>query len=378
MFTRLDSVETTVGAELGELRTRLIVLEESPGGGGSGPDLSDDDPLGPAEEASPGVGGDASRSDHVHPLPDPADLNFGGIVQGPGDSLGINDPAMQAYLVGKIKAGNGVTIVVNEDGDLEITITNLAITNTSVVANEAAMLALSAQEGDVAIREDTSTTWILGSGAASSLASWHQLATPTDVVLSVAGRTGVVVLAKGDVGLSQVDNTADVDKPVSTPQAEAIASQSRAKSGTVAGAFAPTTGGVSVLSSTIAVPQQGAGDHLRVIGAFSIANFSGGSKSYTPKVVLGGVVVWSGTATAIADGTTRTCTIDVNIDFSNVAAEYVWGTWAAPNATAVTDGTGTVSTSGGTTLDIQVGTSNATGSQTVTPKAAKAILIKAG
>lgn len=35
-------------------------------------------------------------------------------------------------------------------------------------------------------------------------------------VTSVAGKTGVVTLAKGDVGLSNVDNTSDIDKPIST------------------------------------------------------------------------------------------------------------------------------------------------------------------
>jgi hypothetical protein len=35
-------------------------------------------------------------------------------------------------------------------------------------------------------------------------------------VQSVAGKTGSVALAKGDVGLSNVDNTSDADKPVST------------------------------------------------------------------------------------------------------------------------------------------------------------------
>ena len=42
-------------------------------------------------------------------------------------------------------------------------------------------------------------------------------------VQSVAGRTGAVTLAKGDVGLGNVDNTADSAKPVSTAQAAAIA-----------------------------------------------------------------------------------------------------------------------------------------------------------
>ena len=35
-------------------------------------------------------------------------------------------------------------------------------------------------------------------------------------VLSVAGKTGAVTLAKGDVGLGNVDNTSDADKPISS------------------------------------------------------------------------------------------------------------------------------------------------------------------
>ena len=38
----------------------------------------------------------------------------------------------------------------------------------------------------------------------------------TDAVATVAGRTGNVVLTKSDVGLANVDNTADIDKPIST------------------------------------------------------------------------------------------------------------------------------------------------------------------
>jgi hypothetical protein len=38
----------------------------------------------------------------------------------------------------------------------------------------------------------------------------------TNLVTSVAGKTGVVTLVKGDVGLGNVDNTSDANKPVST------------------------------------------------------------------------------------------------------------------------------------------------------------------
>lgn len=43
-----------------------------------------------------------------------------------------------------------------------------------------------------------------------------------NLVTSVAGRTGAVTLTKSDVGLSNVDNTSDVNKPVSTAQQTAL------------------------------------------------------------------------------------------------------------------------------------------------------------
>lgn len=44
----------------------------------------------------------------------------------------------------------------------------------------------------------------------------------TDAVATVAGRTGNVVLTKSDVGLSNVNNTADVDKPISNATQTAL------------------------------------------------------------------------------------------------------------------------------------------------------------
>lgn len=69
-------------------------------------------------------------------------------------------------------------------------------------------------------------------------------------VTSVAGRTGAITLAKADVGLGSVDNTADASKPVSAAQASAIAT---AKAEAIAAApvqsVAGRTGAV-VLTST--------------------------------------------------------------------------------------------------------------------------------
>lgn len=98
----------------------------------------------------------------------------------------------------------------------------IAITDTFTVASQAAMLALTAERGDIAIRTDLNKTFALAAEPASTLANWLELRTPTDAVLSVAGKTGAVTLVKGDVGLGNVDNTSDAAKPVSTAQQEAL------------------------------------------------------------------------------------------------------------------------------------------------------------
>jgi hypothetical protein len=73
--------------------------------------------------------------------------------------------------------------------------------------------AVSADEGNVAILGSDDLIYVPGSGGGGA-------------VESVAGKTGVVVLEKADVGLGNVDNTADADKPVSTATASALAGKS--------------------------------------------------------------------------------------------------------------------------------------------------------
>ena len=71
----------------------------------------------------------------------------------------------------------------------------LAITTTQVVSTQAAMLALTAQIGDVAVRTDLNKSFILTATPATTLANWQELLTPTDAVLSVDGSTGAVSLS---------------------------------------------------------------------------------------------------------------------------------------------------------------------------------------
>ena len=60
--------------------------------------------------------------------------------------------------------------------------------------------------------------------------SWDKIDS-TDAVTSVAGRVGAVVLTKGDVGLGNVDNTSDADKPVSTATQAALDGKAAASHG---------------------------------------------------------------------------------------------------------------------------------------------------
>jgi hypothetical protein len=63
----------------------------------------------------------------------------------------------------------------------------------------------------------------------------------TNMVTSVAGKTGVVTLVKADVGLSNVDNTSDANKPVSTATQTALNLKANLASPTFTGTVAGIT-----------------------------------------------------------------------------------------------------------------------------------------
>ena len=76
----------------------------------------------------------------------------------------------------------------------------IAVTNTFVVASQAAMLALTVQPGDIAVRTDLNKTFILASTPATTLSNWVEILAPLDSVSSVNGLSGVVTLVASDVG----------------------------------------------------------------------------------------------------------------------------------------------------------------------------------
>ena len=105
------------------------------------------------------------------------------------------DAVSLGYLNGQKGVANGIAEL---DGNGLVPthhLPALAISETSVVNSQSAMLALTAQVGDVAVRTDVNKSFILTATPASTLANWQELLTPTDAVLSVDGSTGAVSLS---------------------------------------------------------------------------------------------------------------------------------------------------------------------------------------
>lgn len=105
------------------------------------------------------------------------------------------DAVSLGYLNSQKGVANGIAEL---DGDGKVPthhLPALAIAETFVVASQAAMLALTAQTGDIAVRTDLNKSFILTTSPASTLSNWQELLTPTDSVLSVDGNTGAVSLS---------------------------------------------------------------------------------------------------------------------------------------------------------------------------------------
>lgn len=90
----------------------------------------------------------------------------------------------------------------------------LAITDVFTVASQSAMLALTAEKGDVALRTDTAKTYILSTNSPSTLADWKEIPA-VGVIQSINGQTGVVVLAASDVGAVPTSRTVSVGSGLS-------------------------------------------------------------------------------------------------------------------------------------------------------------------
>jgi hypothetical protein len=77
------------------------------------------------------------------------------------------------------------------------------------------MLNLNSIVGSIAIRTDQNKNYVLSQADASVLSNWVELLTPGSPVQSVNGKR-VLCWTKSDLSLTNVDNTSDLNKPIST------------------------------------------------------------------------------------------------------------------------------------------------------------------
>lgn len=110
-------------------------------------------------------------------------------------------------------AANGVATL---DANGNVPLSQLpvtVITEVFVVDDEAEMLALTAQVGDVAVREDESKSYILQGNDPTVLSDWVELLSPTAAVTSVNGQVGTVIL-----NADHIDDSATAHKFVTATQ----------------------------------------------------------------------------------------------------------------------------------------------------------------
>ena len=116
-----------------------------------------------------------------------------------GSNLYFTNARADARIAAQKGAANGLATLGSDSKIPSSQLPAIAVTDTFVVASQAAMLALTAQTGDVAVRTDTNTTYILKGTDPSVLADWELLRTPTDTVLSVNGQAGAVTLTTSNI-----------------------------------------------------------------------------------------------------------------------------------------------------------------------------------
>lgn len=118
-----------------------------------------------------------------------------------------------------------------------------------------------------------------------------------NTVTSVAGKTGAVTLAKGDVGLSNVDNTSDAAKPISTATQTALngkagtavattsanglmSSADKTKLNGIASGATANTGTVTSVSATVPTGLSVSGSPITSSGTLAIT-YAAGYQGYT-------------------------------------------------------------------------------------------------
>lgn len=161
-----------------------------------------------------GSNGYPARADHGHALDLSAGMTSGANVTSDkavsashtasGTSISSSNRVVDAA---SKNTANGVAGLDSSGQISSAQLPAIAITSVYTVASQAAQLALTAQEGDVAVRTDESKSYIKNTGTAGTMADWTLLQTPLDVVLSVNGNTGAVSITPASIGAATTSHT---------------------------------------------------------------------------------------------------------------------------------------------------------------------------
>ena len=198
----------------------------------------------------------------------------GAVVQSVVATPAVSSP-LSITLAGLSNTGNATYGAMGTDGGA----TPAAGTGYTILATgEVAGIETATTEFKAAGSTVVDMTWATGTGFGGVA---MELAAASAAVTSVNGNSGVVVLTKADIGLSNSDNTSDVNKPVSTAQAIAIALKQNLVALTTTG----TSGAATFNQST---------------GALNIPSYAGGGSGITRTVATVTTTVTLG-ATASTD-----------------------------------------------------------------------------
>lgn len=204
----------------------------------------------------------------------------------------------------------------------------------------------------------------------------------TAAVTKVNGKTGAVTISKSDIGLSNVDNTADADKPISDATQTAldnIETDYTALIGNcVQTSSVGTSGGVASLDSSGVVPDSQISDAIK--------------SGLTPK---GEIDVTTGSVDAASDdnsgwfyrnsvagtssitGTSETWAVNDWL----VSANNAWQHWEMTTDNATTETTGVIKLAGdlsGTATDVVVSAVNGISAPTTAPTTSRLFMMSEG
>lgn len=251
------------------------------------------------------------------------------------------------------------------------TIPAVALVAVTEVASQAAMLALTAQAGDVAVRSDQAKTYMLGgSGDPTVLANWIWLQTPSDVVLSVNGQAGVVNLSAANVG-------ADPAGSAASAQAAAIAAAAAALTaakvpvmlhaeGLSAGDITLATSATRVMAAAYNMPggSVDADDFVEIEAWGPLTQNSGAGKTITVNLKIGATTLTMACTAVPASATAHGWRVLATGRITSNVLHHWTATLHIANTTPATAyAASTVDIGSATAIDLEMATNNATATQ---------------